>query len=695
MDNDPIEMALRPKAAAPATAAQPDVDPVEQALNPASRTAQARVRTPIEVPESPSQASLPGKLAAGALDVAGGLGETITSGALGFAGGLAGGAASYAGRFLPDGDWDRAQRWADEVQKQVSTVGGLYKGPETTTGKAVEAKLGKVADWWNTNVAGAGGQKTLEASGSPTLASTVDATLQALPQLAGAKLIQRMAAAKTAPGGAAQPAAAAALAPDSIVKAPAAAGQAVMGGASAPEVALAAKSIEPTVETPAAPIAEATPHAPTDMPVAAIADRQAVLARVGHQNARTSAVTGNGPATMFDYDSAKSPDQAGQMMRQQIDSETAANAGFAGKILEKTGGSSGLDQTALYNRGQVLDNAWSALRQWHENQVSSQYAAARTAMGDAPVKLDTLAEVAPDPAKVSGTTQGLAFKNQLDRVMQSLGMADKEGNVLPSSVNSAERLRQWMNASWTPETSGFISELKNALDTDVTQAAGKDVFAQARAARTLQAKTLDANKGISRIFDSNGANRAVPLEGMPDAVSRLSSDQLAHVTNVFSNMPEGLQPLGTAALNEIAGHFANRVAEAGTPRAVGGAWSDIGVSKYLANNNARMAQVFTPEGMQMLGDLNQAGRITAMDKRYVGAAGQSQNFLQRGLIQALPRAGAATGAALGGFFGGPLTAAGSAAAGETAATAMARKMQEAFARKQMQNRIQPLSQPTR
>ncbi len=685
-DSDPIELALRPKAG---VSAAPEVDPVEQALNPAARAAAPGSRA-IAMPEAPKQPSMNDLaqkgaygLVGGAADIVGGLGETITGGALGLAGSLAGGAASYAGRFLPGGDWERAQKWADEVQKQVSTAGGAYTGPETSTGKAIEKGVGwvggKIAD-----VAGAAGQKTLEATGSPALASTVDATLQALPQLAGAKLAQRAMAKPAAV--AAAPEAAATLAPDSIVKAPAATGQAVVGGTSTPELAEAIKKLPPTVEATAPAVQEAIPHAPADLPDAAQASREAVLARVGHQQARTSAVTGNGPATMFDYDQAKSPTQQGQMMRQQLDAETATNAAFAGKILDATGGSSGVDQTALHGRGSTIDTARDALQQWHENQVKTQYAAARDALGDTPVKMDTLAQIAPDPAKGSGTTAGLAFKDQLDRVMGSLGIMDKDGNVLPTTVNNAERLRQWMNASWKPETSGFISELKGALDTDVTKAAGTDVFEQARAARTLQAERLQhpAFEKIAGLADKQN------FEAIPDAVARLPSDQLAHVVNVLQNMPEGLQPAGTAALNEIAGHFANRIAEAGTPKAVGGAWSDIGVSKYLNNNNARLAQVFTPQGMQMISDLNQAGKITAMDKRYVGAAGQSENFLRRGLVYALPKVGGMAGGALGSFFGGPLTAGGAAMTGEAAMGSLAQKMQDAYARKQMAARIRPL-----
>jgi len=69
----------------------------------------------------------------------------VAGGALGFGGQLAGGAASYAGRLLPGGDWERAQKWADAVQQKVSTAGGLYQGPETATGKAGACWLAKDA----------------------------------------------------------------------------------------------------------------------------------------------------------------------------------------------------------------------------------------------------------------------------------------------------------------------------------------------------------------------------------------------------------------------------------------------------------------------------------------------------------------------------------------------------------------------
>lgn len=653
-------------------------------------------RTPIAITEPPPRMSLPSGLEAegiagkAALDVLGGLGETLTTGVLGSAGALAGGAASYAGRFLPGGDWERAQRWADEVQKQVSTAGGLYQGAQTTTGKAIESAFNWLGQKYEPIPSGAG-QATLAATGSPELAATVDATLRALPQIAAGKLIQRAAAAKTSGGAPAAAIPAPALAPDApggIVKAPPAAGQGVPGGFTQPEVSEAIQKMGPTVETPAAPIAQASDHAPGDLPAADQAQREAVLARVGHQNARTSAVTGNGPATMFDYDAAKAPDANGNpnAMRLQIDSELAANAGFAKKILEQTGGSSGLDQTSLANRGSVIDAPRQALQQWHDNNVRASYAAARNALGDTPVSIPSVIKAANDPLAVGGTVEGATLRTQLGSVLDKLGMVDKDGNALPITVNQAEGLRQWLTDSWTPRTSRFIGALKAGLDDDVTSAAGQDVFKAARAARVLQAQTLDHpafDKMASRADAGNP-------EAIPGDVERLPSNQMAHVVNVFSNMPEGLQPLGTQALREISGHFANKVIDAGMPDAIGGAWKNSKVSDYLANNNARMSQLFTPQGMQMFSDLNQAGKITAMDKRYIGAAAQGQNLGQRGLIYALPRVGTAAGGLLGNVLAGPGGAAAGAVVGGQAAGSLATRLQEAFARKQMQGRMKAL-----
>jgi hypothetical protein len=628
-------------------------------------------------------------------DFIGGLGETIAGGALGFAGQLAGGAASYAGRFLPGGDWDRAQRWADATQKAVSTVGGKYNGPETTTGKAIQDVLAVPGEWLNKG-ASIAGSKVLSATGSAPLAATTDAAIQALVPLSIAKLAKGRVA-ESVPEEA--PTVAPEAAPE-ITRAVPATGEPVVGGISAPEIAQAIKNFEPTQEVPATPIEDAADHVSGALSDAEQADRKAVLARVGHAQARDSAIEGNGPQTMFDYDAAKSPSPAGLAMRAQLDAETETNKNFANSIVKQTGGTVGLDQDSLWNRGSTLNDAWSKLRDWHENNVKTLYVDARARLGDTPVTLDSLSNIATDPANVSGTVQGIAFKNQLDSVMRSLGLLDKDGNALPATVNSAERLRQWMNKSWTPETSGFIKDLKSSLDDDVTSAAGQDVFERARAARTLMAQTLDNNKAISRIFDSNGTNRAVPIDKIPDAVARLPSDQLSHVVNIFNSMPEGLQPLGTAANKEIAAHFANKIADAGTPASVGGAWSNIGVSDYIANNNRRLSQVFNPDGLSMIQDLNEAGKITAMDKRYVGAAGQGENFARRGMIWALPKASAGAGAAIGGLAGAAVGApqigavAGS-ALGTALGTTKASAMQDSAALAAVRRRIQPLSQVTK
>jgi hypothetical protein len=53
------------------------------------------------------------------------------------------------------------------------------------------------------------------------------------------------------------------------------------------------------------------------------------------------------------------------------------------------------------------------------------------------------------------------------------------------------------------------------------------------------------------------------------------------------------------------------------------------VTKYLQNNAARMAQVFTPEEIAKFRNLNDAGHIVAKDQSYPGAAVQGTTWSRK------------------------------------------------------------------
>jgi hypothetical protein len=161
-----------------------------------------------------------------------------------------------------------------------------------------------------------------------------------------------------------------------------------------------------------------------------------------------------------------------------------------------------------------------------------------------------------------------------------------------------------------------------------------------------------------------GINRAVATEKIADSVTGMPVAQFSHIVKTLREVPDELQPQSQAALAEIKAQFANKVQAIGSSQQ--GQWNAKGVTKYLQNNAARMAQIFTPEEIAAFRNLNDAGHIVAKDQSYPGAAVQAHNLVTQGTMHALPTAGAAAG----GFIGGPVGAAVGAAAGKMAAGAV-------------------------
>jgi hypothetical protein len=225
--------------------------------------------------------------------------------------------------------------------------------------------------------------------------------------------------------------------------------------------------------------------------------------------------------------------------------------------------------------------------------------------------------------------------------------------------------------------------MKDALDDDVTSAAGEDIYAQARAMRTLRANTLDNPNGIAKLMDSSGpsgVNRAVPVEKIPDTVTSMPIAQLKHVVNTLQNLPPEIQPSGDAALAEIKAHMASKIADAG--QSSPSTWNAKGVNQMLTKNSAKLPLLFDDEELGKLGDLNDAGNILRKDQSYPGAAVQEHNLVQRGAMTAL-RAGPT---ALGAHFG-PLGA----VAGEAVGGKLAEKYGSAASLKNVEARIKTLN----
>lgn len=417
----------------------------------------------------------------------------------------------------------------------------------------------------------------------------------------------------------------------------------------------AAPRVEPTMEAPAsaAPAAKFSEAPAPTGGVATTAEQQRraqVLSSVGLDQARKSALTGNAKDAANDAQMAKLDNPAGNAIRAQLDNEKAVLANHADGLVKATGGTQGLDQSTLFSRGNSIVSPLDALKEHFDTQTSALYKAADARAQGVPADMPaTHSYIGGDQAEFLGTSEGEQLLKGVKARMKSLGMADAEGNPTAATVQQSEQLKQYLNNQWQPRTARLIRGMKDAIDDDVTKAAGDDIYQQARQMRAQRAATLDNPNGIAKVMDSSGpdgVNRSVPIEKIPDAIAGMPVKQFGHIVETLKGVPEEIQPQAAAALSEIKAHFANKVQAVGASQA--GQWNAKGVTKFLNNNSERMAQVFTPEEMAQFHNLNDAGHILAKDQSYPGAAVQQHNLAKAGVLGGFTSAGGAAGGALAG-----------------------------------------------
>jgi hypothetical protein len=393
--------------------------------------------------------------------------------------------------------------------------------------------------------------------------------------------------------------------------------------------------------------------ASTVLPLEEQTRRAGLLARLGIDEARKSALTGNMKEAATDFQQSKLDNQAGNFMRAKLDAERAALTQHAENIVQNTGGTVGSDLATAYTRGETILKPLDNLSDYFNRQIKTLYQEADERAKGVNIDMPRLHEkIGGDQADFLATEEGTALLRGLTARMKSLGIKEGEGGGV--TVEQAERLKQFMNNAWQPRTAKLINGLREAIDDDVTSSAGEDIYGQARALRRMRAVTLDEPNGIGKLLDASGPegiNRKVPIEQIPDRLAGMPVDQLAHVVRTLRTVPEELQPQAQAALSELRAHFANKVLDAGAGRV--GQWGSRDVSRYIRNNQAKLEMVMSPEELSQLGDLEEGGRILRLDQTYPGQIVQAHNLIARGALAGIRAGGAVAGEVLGSAVGAP------------------------------------------
>jgi len=436
-------------------------------------------------------------------------------------------------------------------------------------------------------------------------------------------------------------------------------------GAATPPKFEAATPAGVAVEAPADPAAEA--------------QRAATLQQIGLQEARESAITGDKKAAAGDYQQSKLDNEGGKVLSDTFANERAALDNHADKLVAEAGGSTGLDETSLHNRGSTILQPLNDLSDHLDAKIKDLYSQADAKAQGLPLELSNTSKVLANRPEFIGTTEGQQLLRGASAYLRQAGVMDDAGTLGSATVQQAERFKQYLNNQWSPRTSRLIRTMKDAIDDDVTQSAGGDVYQEARQTRALRAHLLDDPQGVASLLESSGPegiNRQVKVERVPDAVARMPVDQFSHVIDTLNGVPAELRPQANAALSEIRTQFLLRMLE--QAQKLKGSWNNRGVSQYLNNSSAKLAKVFSPAELRQIKLLNDAGNVLDVDRSYPGAAVQGHNLAARGAMLALEHGAVAAGSHLG-----PLGAMAGKIVGGAGANAINSSLSKSAARKRI------------
>lgn len=424
------------------------------------------------------------------------------------------------------------------------------------------------------------------------------------------------------------------------------------------------------------------PAPKTSLPVTEQQANIDTMKAIGLNSQRRSAITGDKFIAGQEFQQGKLDSPVGEVLRDQLQTEQTALKDYGTKIIRNTGAAA----TAPEEVGQTVRAPLQGLSEHYDTQVRGLYSAAdQQAGGMASVTPTGFGKLMGTNSVFAGKQENSALRRGINAYMREQNIVDAKGNMQPITVQQAEGMRQYLNSQWSPQNSGLIGKIKEALDLDVSRAGGADLYKQARALHAERKNTLDNPKGIAALLNESGPegiNKLVPDEKMGAKILSMPTAQLEHVVNTLKNLPEHLQGQGQQALAEIRGVLAKRIYGAGDrggTQAGPSMWNAADVTREMNTQNSKLILVFSPEEMAQFQTLNRAGHILQTPSAYPGAAVQGHNLAQRGFIMAP----AAAGTMLGAHIGGPLGAAGGAALGaalsKKAALAVDRKMAEKLA----------------
>lgn len=360
---------------------------------------------------------------------------------------------------------------------------------------------------------------------------------------------------------------------------------------------------------------------------------RATIAReiMGDQGIRTSTITGDENLLRNEIERSKLLDDSGKLtpeaevMRAQLASEQNALSRYAEQRVAATGADPTLPDD--YARGERINDAFygpDGVMRSIKDQKKAIYDEAKATVGQNIVTGDNFRRLVNDPdfqIDVEVADAG-TFLSGMAKYIDAHETRGIGGNP-PGSIASLEELRKKLNRQRNNKNAWFVDQLKDALDEDVAQAGGPELYARARAVHQAE-KVLFDTPGFKKIFgavDENGIKAGAPFGDMMKRLNRLPPEEWQHVYDLLDTMSKGsmpgnlrglevtpeLQDYARSAIAEMKGGLARDIQQAGASKV--GEWNSNSANKLLNNYDRKLRYSLDPEEYTRYHVLNAGGQM--------------------------------------------------------------------------------------
>ena len=369
---------------------------------------------------------------------------------------------------------------------------------------------------------------------------------------------------------------------------------------------------------------------------------------MGDRGIRTSAISGDENILRNEIERSKLTDESGnltpeaELMRSQLAAEQRALTDYAQARVKATGADESLPDDLA--RGERLNDAFfgeDGLAKQIREQKKGIYDEAAATVGNKPIGTDNLKRMLADDdfqtememAEVQSVAKGLS------KFVDKHEAQGLKGND-PGSLASYEEIRKVLNARRNAKNAYFIDRLKSALDEDVAQAGGPELYARARQVHRAE-QALFEIPGFKKIFgevDEMGIKAGAPEEQMVAKLNRLPTREWMAIYDTFDTLGRGempgnlrgltvtpeLQAYAQAAAAEMKGGIARDIYKAGATKV--GEWNSNAANKLMNQYANKIQHAFDPDERTSFHILNAGGQLMPGSMPYEGAGRQMRRM---------------------------------------------------------------------